>query len=144
MEVIMGKHLVLVADSSNARLLLKDGLNLTLLGPVYEREVIMQDTDMGAGKPGRIKVPSGGHTYAPRTDVHRVEKEHFIREIANRLNSNHTDAASIVLMAPPQTLGELRKHLTPHVLSKVEHEVAKDLTKLREDELMNYLQKPYV
>jgi protein required for attachment to host cells len=139
----MGKHLVLVADSSNARLMEKNGLKLERLGPVYEREEMMTDVDMGANKPGRIKVASSTRTYAPHSDVRRVEKEQFIREIAKVLNADQADVESLVLIAPPQTLGELRKLLDPNVLSKVEHEVAKDLTKLREDKLMSYVEKPY-
>ncbi len=139
----MGKHLVLVADSCVARLMEKNGQKLELLGPVYERKEMMVAVDMGADKPGRIKVASSTRTYAPHSDVHRVEKEQFLRVIANLLNVDQADLASLVLIAPPQTLGDLRKLLAPHILSKVEHEVAKDLTKLREDKLMVYLEKPY-
>lgn len=139
----MGRHLVLVADSSYARLLEKKGSTLELLGAVYEREEMMNNFDLGASKPGRIKVASGTHTYAPKSNVHRVEKEQFVREVAKHLNNGHSDMESLVLIAPPQTLGELRKLLDPNVLAKVEHEIHKDLTKVREDELMEYVSKPY-
>ncbi len=140
----MGKHLVLVADGSTARIMEKDGLKLEQIGQVYERGT-KDNFDMGAAKPGRIKkVMSGTHSFAPHTDVHRNEKEHFVRKISNHLNNGLSDMDSLVLVAPPQTLGELRKYLSHNVLSKVAHEVAKDLTKLKAGELMPYVSKPYI
>lgn len=139
----MGKHLVLVADSSNARVLVKNGMSLDQLGPTYERD--MEDIfDKGAGKPGRNKKSDGGtHSFAPHSDIHKVEKEHFIREIASHLNDGISDLDSLVLVAPPQTLGELRKLLNHNMLSKIEHEVPKDLTKLKPDDIAPYVFKPY-
>jgi protein required for attachment to host cells len=140
----MGKHLVLVADSSNARIMEKNSMGLELIGEAYERTGA-DNFDKGSSKPGRIKkVMSGTHSFAPHSDIHRVEKEHFIRDVANQLNNGlSVDLESLVLIAPPQTLGELRKFLGQNVLSKVDHEISKDLTKLKTAELMRYVTKPY-
>jgi protein required for attachment to host cells len=141
----MGRNLVLVADSSKARIMEKNGSKLHILQPVYERDEIVTDFDLGSAKPGRIKAKalSSTHSYSQRSDVHRIEKDQFLREVAKHLNNGISDMESLVLVAPPQTLGDLRKLLSQHVLSKVDHEVAKDLTKLREDELLSYVTKPY-
>lgn len=140
----MGKHLVLVADSSNARVLIKNGTSLDQVGPTYARKE-EDEFDKGAAKPGRNKqnASSGGHAYSPHTDIHRVEKGHFIRELAHHLNNGLSDMDSLVLVAPPQTLGELRKLLSHNVLTKVEHEVAKDLTKMKKEDIASYVFKPF-
>lgn len=141
----MGRHLVLVADSSNARIMEKSDGRLSQLGPVYDRDTLIGDFDKGASKPGRIKKTSSGtHSFAPHSDIHRVEKDQFIKEIAKHLNNGLSNMDSLVLIAPPQTLGELRKQLSANVLSKVEREVGKDLTKMRGNDLLSYVSKPFI
>jgi len=139
----MGKHLVLIADSSNARILEKDGAKLELKSPIYEKDKLVADVDKQASKQGRISVENGTFNFAAHSDVRRVEKAEFIRAVVKHLNNGNADMESLILIAPPQTLGELRRQLSHNVLAKVVHEIAKDLTKLREDELLGYVSKPY-
>ena len=147
----MGKTLILIADGHRAKILEKNGLKLQQIGPDYERPDMIGKYDKGAAKPGQMCSVKGGksitparsHVYAPHTVLGEKEQESFLRKVANELNSSSADLESLVLIAPPNALGELRKLLNSHVLAKVEHEVAKDLTKAREDEILKYVKKPY-
>lgn len=149
----MSGHLVLVADSTRAKILRKNGSKLEQVGKEFQRSDLIGEFDKGAAKPGKINVPggvasarlhpAGTHVYAPHTDLEEKQTENFLREVAKHLNSDFPQMESLVLIAPPQALGELRKLLDDHILAKVEHEVAKDLTKAREDEILEYVQKPY-
>ena len=64
------------------------------------------------------------------TDWHRVAKERFADEIAERLYkmAHHGDFEEIVLVAPPTVLGELRKKLHKEVSDRIIAEVTKTLT----------------
>ena len=137
----MTKHLVLVADGAHARLLEKSGLTLKQIGATLERSKILSALDKGSSKPG--KIAKTAHVFAPRTDLEDVQDDQFARAVAQHLNKGFKDVETVILIAPPDTLGNLRKHLNSHILDKVDHEIAKDLTKLTEKEILPYVSKPY-
>lgn len=140
----MGKHLVLVADSANARILELDGKKLDQIGDTLLKIDLIDDFDKGSAKPGRVKNgQSSTHSYAPHSAIHQTEKDQFLKEVAKHLNNGLSNMDSLVLVAPAHALGELRKQLSKKVLSRVSHEVAKDLTKLKPQELVSYVSKPY-
>lgn len=140
----MGKHLVLIADSANARIMELDGHKLGQLGNTLQKSSMIANFDKGSAKPGRVKNgQSSSHSYAPHSDIHQVEKNQFLKEVARYLNNGLSNMDSLVLVAPAHALGELRKQLSSNVLSRVSHEIAKDLTKLKPDELISYVSKPY-
>lgn len=72
------------------------------------------------------------HAMAPRIDAHRYEKLQFARALAEELvKGAETNAfRRLVLVAPPQTLGDLRGLLPDRVRSLVQAEIPKDLTHL--------------
>ena len=67
----------------------------------------------------------------------RIEKERFAREISDRLYkfAHQGRFQSLVLVAPPHVLGDLRKELHQEVSSRIIAEVAKDLTKHPVDQI---------
>src|SRR5258708_3224638 len=145
----MGDFLVLVADAHRARIFKKEGVKLSQQGTDIESEKIMRKFDKDSAKPGSVE-PGGqadntvlGHVYAPHTDLEEKENRAFYRKIANYLNQGVIDIEGLILIAPPDCLGELRKLLDDHILDKIEHEVAKDLTKAREEEILKHTKKPY-
>ncbi|AOH83214.1 hypothetical protein AWL63_03715 [Sphingomonas panacis] len=83
--------------------------------------------NMGSGG-GAQFAPSRGSMGEP--DYHQQEEERFAAEIAEMLKrralANAYDA--LVVVAPPKTLGELRKHYHKEVISRLHGELAKDLT----------------
>ena len=71
----------------------------------------------------------GGHAYS-ETDFHQLEEDRFAADAAEMLKEralrNEYDA--LIVVAPPRTLGELRKHYHKEVEKRLTGEIAKDLT----------------
>jgi protein required for attachment to host cells len=65
------------------------------------------------------------------TDWHEVEKEHFAKEIAGRINKAAAsgEMKEIVIVAPPRVLGEIRKELSPKAQAAVKGEIDRDLAR---------------
>jgi len=77
----------------------------------------------------------GGHAGAARssmegTDVHQVQEDRFAKEAADLLRRRALahKFEDLIVVAPPRTLGELRKHYHKEVADRVVLELAKDLT----------------
>lgn len=88
--------------------------------------------DQAADAPGRQTDGLGPHSSSmENTDWHVLEKERFAKTLAEALyKSAHAGKFSqLVLVAPPATLGTLRKELHSEVSSKVVAEFDKTLTK---------------
>ncbi|MGE5540377.1 MAG: host attachment protein [Gemmatimonas sp.] len=98
--------------------------------------------ELGTDKPGRsIDSMGGGRSSMENVDWHRYEKKRFAHGIAERLETAaETDAFhKLVLVAPPETLGEMRLKLGKHAKAKVCAEIAKDLTGVAMADLANHL-----
>jgi protein required for attachment to host cells len=103
--------------------------------------------EQGADRPGRTRSSVGAAASAmEETDWHKLEKHRFAREIAGALyTAAHEGAFSkLIVVAPPVTLGDLRKELHPEVIERVVAEVAKTLTSMPPDEIERALtSKPH-
>ena len=64
------------------------------------------------------------------TDFHQIEEDRFAADAAAMLKSKALANAfeQLVIVAPPKTLGELRKHYHSEVEKRLVGELAKDLT----------------
>lgn len=64
------------------------------------------------------------------TDFHQQEEDRFAAETADMLKRRAlaNDFESLIIVAPPKTLGELRKHYHKEVSNRLAGELAKDLT----------------
>jgi protein required for attachment to host cells len=94
--------------------------------------------DQGTDRPGRFNDgPSVHRSAVEETDWHRVGKERFADDIADRLYrmAHRGDFKEIVLVAPPLVLGEMRKKLHKEVGDRVVAEIAKTLTNHPIDEV---------
>jgi protein required for attachment to host cells len=82
----------------------------------------------GGGGQGGAFAPSRG-TFE-ETDFHQLEEDRFAAETAAMLKSKALANAfeQLIIVAPPKTLGELRKHYHKEVESRLAGELAKDLT----------------
>jgi len=125
---------LLVADGEKALVLVNDGTPDNPKLRVSER--FDNDNPMareqGEDRPGRLNDSIGFHKSAVEiTDFHRLGKERFAVELADRLGKllDRDGFDQLFLVAPPLVLGELRKHLRKDVAGLVAHEIAKDLTK---------------
>lgn len=129
------KHgmLVVVADGERALFLRNRG------GPERPDFEVMREVEQenpptreqGTERPGRHSDGPSPHNSAyEETDWHRLGKERFAAEIADRLHdwaqAGRFDAVAIV--APPQVLGEMRKRFHHDVSSKIVAEISKTLT----------------
>jgi protein required for attachment to host cells len=76
------------------------------------------------------------------TDFHQLQKDNFAHEAADMLKkkalANEFD--KLIVVAPPKTLGELRKHYHKEVEARIAGEVAKDLTNMPVAEIEKILQ----
>ncbi|HEX9946949.1 MAG TPA: host attachment family protein [Allosphingosinicella sp.] len=90
------------------------------------------DRDQRTDSPGRTFDASGGagRSAYQETDFHQLEEERFAAETADLLKKRalRNDFDSLIIVAPPKTLGELRKHYHKEVEKRLAGEIAKDLT----------------
>ncbi len=136
---------VLVADGEKALFLRNVGDNehphLEVFREIHDDNPATRD--QGTDRPGRFNDGPNVHRSAVQeTDWHRVEKERFAKEIAERLYKlAHRDAfKKIVLVAPPMVLGEMRQELHKEVQARVTAEVAKTLTNHTVNDMEKILQ----
>jgi protein required for attachment to host cells len=98
-------------------------------------------TQSGQGAPsiaqnGSMHARGAGAQFAPargtmgETDFHQLEEDKFAAETAEMLKKRalNNEFESLIIVAPPKTLGELRKHYHKEVESRLLGEISKDLT----------------
>lgn len=130
---------IVVADGEKALFLYNEGDELFPNLRVF-RELDHDNPpsrEQGTDKAGRYGDASIHGSAVENTDWHRIEKERFAKEIAERLykNAHAGRFESLILVAPPQVLGEMRKELHPEVAKRIVSEVSKDLTKHPVDQI---------
>lgn len=99
---------------------------------------------LGSDQPGRAFASSGSRRSAiEQTDFHQLEKDQFAAEAAALLarRAEAADFEELIVVAPPRTLAELRRHYDKSVLSRLVAEVDKDLTKHPIDEITAILSR---
>ncbi|MFK0688985.1 host attachment protein [Mesorhizobium sp. IMUNJ 23033] len=124
---------IVVADGEKALFLRNRGdTRFPDLQVVQEMEQENPATrEQGSDRPGRYNDGPSVHRSAVQdTDWHRIGKERFADDIAERLyRLAHRGAfEEIVLIAPPQVLGEMRRKLHKEVGDRVQAEIPKTLT----------------
>jgi len=89
--------------------------------------------EQGTDRPGRSHASVGpGRSAVGQTDWHQLEEDRFAHTISDVLYKEaHKQAFDrVVIVAPPRTLGEIRKSLHPEVTQRVVAELDKDLTNM--------------
>ena len=124
---------IVVADGEKALLLRNDGdAGFPDLTVVRELEQDNPPThEQGTERPGRHSDGPSPHNSAyEETDWHRLNKEHFAREIADLLYrlAHRGTFEHLAVIAPPQVLGEMRKQFHKEVAARVVTEIPKTLT----------------
>jgi protein required for attachment to host cells len=137
---------ILVADGEKALFLKNDGDARTPdLNVVREvRDENPATREQGTDRPGRFSDgPSTHKSAVADTDWHRLGKERFADEIAERLYAmaHRGDFEQIVLIAPPLVLGEMRRKLHKEVTDRILAEVPKTLTNHPVPEIERILQE---
>lgn len=124
----------LVADARHVRILERHG------GAAWaERPDTMSAPDNpashehGTERPGRVheSLGSARHAIEPRQDPHRAAEASFARHLANELEKAAATGRydSLLLVAPPIFLGDLRKALGAATLQRLRGSLHKDIAK---------------
>ncbi len=125
--------LVLVTDGRKTLLFRNHGdvNQIDLRTEAHDERTDASDGDMKTDGPGSVgqSTTSGRSTYE-ETDFHQLEEDRWAKTAAEQINkralSNDFDALAII--APPKTLGELRKQLHKEAARRVVCEIPKEMT----------------
>jgi protein required for attachment to host cells len=113
------------------------------------------DREQGTDQPGRtfsaagsprtgagVNMGANNRSAYAETDFHQLEEDRFAAEAAELLKQRalRNEFEALVVVAPPKTLGELRKHYHKEVEKRVLAEIPKDLTNLPVEEIERILQ----
>ena len=140
------KALILVADGQKYLLLRNEGdfkhpsLKVEGSGEHPGKPTHAQGSD----QPGRAFASIGSMRSAmEQTDFHQIEKEQFAAQTAALLaeRAHAGDFDELIVVAPPRTLAELRKHYDKAVSGRLVAEIDKDLTKHPVDEITAILSR---
>jgi protein required for attachment to host cells len=84
--------------------------------------------DQGTDRPGRLDSPNGPRSAVDDTDWHDQKEQRFIDALAEQMNGWATSAPTrhFVLVADPRSMGRLRKSLSEHTQSRIDHTVTGD------------------
>jgi protein required for attachment to host cells len=133
-----------IADGGRARFVERDetGAFKTVLSFVSS-ELHERSHDLGLDHPARVKesANSAHHAIEPRRDLHMAAKEDFVKLVAETLDAEHGRGQfdSLVLVAPPRVLTELKQYLSKPMAKLVVDGLQKDLTKVSDYDLAQHL-----
>lgn len=142
---VPNNSVVLVADGRKSLFFRNEGdaefPNLTVEGK--EEQDNPAHHEQATDSAGRASSTVGGRGGTmEEVDFHDLEEDRFAAGIAEMLKDRalRNDYDALVVVAPPRTLGELRKHYHKEVEKRLVGEVAKDLVKMPVDEIEKILQ----
>lgn len=127
------KSMVLVADGRKMLFLRNEG-DAAYPNLVVEHAQEQENPatrDQATDQAGRASSPQGAsQSSVEPTDFHQIEEDRFAAEAADLLKRRAlaNDFESLIIVAPPRTLGEMRKHYHKEVSSRLTGEIDKDLT----------------
>lgn len=132
---------IVVADGARARFLRSEGWGHGLTQALDQAMVAdnRPSQEIGSDRPGRAFSPANGQSSSmePKVDWHRFEKAQFAKEVAKAVEKAAIagEFDRLVLVAPPQALGDLRAAMGSHAQGKIVAELGKDLTHMPLHEL---------
>jgi protein required for attachment to host cells len=132
---------LVIADGVQARVVAKTGVNapLVTVSTHADPEARLPSHLLGSDRPGHTQesATSARHAIEPKYDLHRERKRAFANTIADLVNRAGEEKKfdRLILIAPPRTLGDLRRRLGAASRTKLAGELAKDLTKVANGDL---------
>lgn len=136
-----------IADGGRARFVERDenGAFRTRLSFVAA-DMHKRSSDLGRDRPARVMESAGPGRSAvePRRDLHEAAKEDFIAVVAEEIAAEHANGQfdSLMLVAPPGVLTELKHKLSKPMAELVAADLQKDLTKVPDHDLTEHLAPP--
>lgn len=128
------KTWIVIADGAHARIARHDGPGKGIVAALdHEFAAPHAPTrDFVSDRPGSYpdRGALGTHRFAPKTDRHEHEKVLFAHDIAAIIDKAADEKTfdRLVLIAPPEALGNLRASLKDRTRALVTAEIGKDLT----------------
>lgn len=126
---------ILVGDGRKALVLRNEGdatyPNLRRVD-VFENDDNPATAKIGTDRPGSTTAyATGRHGGVEQTDWHDIAEHRFAQHVAQLLDgrSSKGDFSTLVVVAPPRTLADLRQSFSKSLRDKIIGEVDKDLTK---------------
>lgn len=130
---IPNQALVLVADGRKMLFLRNhgDAAQLDLKTEAHDQRADAKDSDMKTDAPG-VGAQSGGYgrPAMDETDYHQQAEDQWAKDAAGALNRRAlaNDYDALVVVAPPKTLGELRKHFHKETEKRIVATFNKEMT----------------
>ena len=124
---------VLVADGRKMLFLRNEGDDTypSLVVEHAEEQANPKDSDQKSDAPGlSFSSVGSGRSTMDEVDFHQLGEDRFAVDAADLLKRRAlaNDFESLIVIAPPRTLGELRKHYHSEVSARIAGELDKDLT----------------
>lgn len=124
---------VLVADGRKMLFLRNEGDDIypNLVVEHAEEQANPKDSDQKSDAPGlSFSSVGSGRSTMDEVDFHQLGEDRFAVDAADLLKRRAlaNDFESLIIIAPPRTLGELRKHYHSEVSARIAGELDKDLT----------------
>lgn len=137
--------LIAVADGSQARFYLHDRVGEPIRKAPYATMTLENPPTraQGTDKPGRAFNSVGAARSAMEApDWHQQAEDRFARDVAVQIEEilAGEPAWRLVLVAAPETLGTLRRALSPQAQQRVLGELAKDFAKVPDQRLNQALE----
>lgn len=138
---------VLIADGQRARVLQTTGRGAPLSEALHQEFIGngLPSREINSDRPGRSsnRVGDGRHAMDWPTDPHRHEKREFARWLAEEMEEYRKKGKfdRLVVVAPPQTLGDLRAEMSDALKETLRGEMNKDLTKIPVHDLPQHLEE---
>jgi protein required for attachment to host cells len=135
---------ILFADASNARLYQSQApkRELTPLRELSHPASRAKEMDLVSDQPGRVRQSRSATRSALESTRHKkIEADRFARELADALEQGLAEDAyaRLILVAPPEFLGRLRRQLSERVSGRIVAEVKRDYLHLEPRELRERL-----
>ena len=125
--------LVLVTDGRKTLFFRNHGdINqIDLRTEAHDEREDLKDSEIKSDAPGTTQQSGGyGHSTYEETDFKQLEEERWAKSAAEEANRRAlaNDFEALVIIAPPKTLGELRKQLHKEASRRVVCDISKEMT----------------
>lgn len=134
---------ILACDGGRALLMRNNGdvkrLNLVVVDSIVNLEAPTRM--LGSDREGRVYQSVGGaRSKVEQTDLHQQAEDQFVSSIARRMSAlvHQEKMKTLVIVAPPHVLGQLRRELDTRSRSVVSAELANDLVKFEVADIESY------
>lgn len=141
----MSDFWIVVADDGNARLFFSDKIRVELneIEVLTNPDARVHERDLNATAPGRSfdRGGPGRHAMQPPSYTRESHARRFARRIADRLEDGlrRNRYQRLILIAPPDFLGLLRREIPEDVVSRLNLDLPKDLVREKTPAVLEHI-----